>query len=56
MKETKPDWHEKWYSQNSVERMASMMCRCDYNSYKKERTLNPLIAEFFWETNRRLKK
>ena len=42
----KPDWHREWYAQNTVERMAKMMCRCDYNSYKK-RVLNPDIKEFF---------
>ena len=43
----KSDWHREWYAQNTVERMAKMMCRCDYNSYKKERVLNPDIKEFF---------
>lgn len=52
----KPDWHYEWYTQNTVEKMAKMMCRCDFNSYKKPRTLNPAVAEFVESLNRSLGK
>ena len=57
----KPDWHNNWiyrertdngtfmkeyFKANTVERMAKMMCRCDYNSYK-ERKLDDWIKPFF---------
>ena len=42
----KPDWHREWYAQNTVERMAKMMCRCDYNSY---RVLDDWIRPFIDE-------
>ena len=52
----KPDWHREWYAQNTVEKLAKMMCRCDYNSYKKERKLDDWIKPFVDSVNERFKQ
>ena len=51
----KSDWHREWYAQNTVEKLASMMCRCDYNSYK-ERVLDDWIKPFVDSVNERFKQ
>lgn len=47
----KPDWEQIHYAYlhpgKNIEVISTMMCRCDYNSYKKERKLDDWIKPFF---------